>query len=397
MMQDGNNSVIFTLVYLLNMTIFIFVLVSVLKLFLCDPILGTFSFDDERIVIYNKTHVISFRFDDCKEIGLTRWLGGGTLSNHQFIYYVYFSKTRLTKEQRYYLFQRRNESEYKNSRLGINMPRYKSEYIMIQYTPEVFKRIIECVPLEFRDNLVQKEKSIILSRYEQWLNQDDPSLDEKESLLVNNNNNQCSEDKKSIKNEHRFSNQELYKTSITVRRQRAIAVAVWLLILLFGIAGFFDKHSTPTSIIVSKMILVLSLLFGIIIIGNSLFNYLLGKFSFDTEGISFRNTINHVYFPYDECVKMRIIRRITRYNVVHFICVSKNDFPNTNDKWLVLRPQWLAKKRRNLQYKKDYMVFEYYDAVVFKEFLECVPKRFREQLCIDEETLIAPLAKDFFE
>ncbi len=134
--------------------------------YLDDPILGKFSFDKDGITFYTPLRTIIFLYDECEEIGFTRWIAGGTITNHNYIYYIYFSKKVLTEEQRAYLFEGRS----KKKRGKHNKPLYQSEYVLFQYRPDFFPDFIECVPERFRGRLVREEENIDFKSYEKFLN-----------------------------------------------------------------------------------------------------------------------------------------------------------------------------------------------------------------------------------
>lgn len=131
-----------------------------------DPILGKFSFDKTGVTFYVPLRRIIFPYDECAEIGFTRWIAGGAIANHRYLYYIYFSKKKLTEEQRAYLFEGRSKKKHGKH----NKPLYQSEYVLFQYRPNVFADFIECVPERFRSKLIQEEKDLDLKPYEKFLN-----------------------------------------------------------------------------------------------------------------------------------------------------------------------------------------------------------------------------------
>ena len=118
-------------------------LVASVRPFFDDPLLGKFSFDQTSVTFYTPLRTITFHYDECVEIGFTRW----------GINYIYFSKKYLTLKQRSRLFAGRS----KKKRGRLNMPLYQSEYIMFQYRPKVFDEFIHCVPAQFREKLLQQK------------------------------------------------------------------------------------------------------------------------------------------------------------------------------------------------------------------------------------------------
>ena len=132
--------------------------------FFDDPILGRFSFDKDGVTFYTPLRSITFLYEECAEIGITRWIGGGQIKT-QYIYYVFLSKKVLTDEQRAYLFLGRS----KKKRGKRHMPLYQSEYVLFQYRPDIFASFIECVPEQFKNGLLWKEKNLNLRPYERIL------------------------------------------------------------------------------------------------------------------------------------------------------------------------------------------------------------------------------------
>lgn len=132
--------------------------------FIDDPILREFSFDSYSVVFYKPFHRLVFNYAECVEIGFTRWVGSDAAYNQQYLYYIYLSKVALNDSQRNRLF-------FDRSKLGWdNTPRYQSEFVLFQYTPEIFAEFIECVPEPFRSNLIEEESCMSLTPREQRLN-----------------------------------------------------------------------------------------------------------------------------------------------------------------------------------------------------------------------------------
>ena len=50
------------------------------------------------------------------------------------------------------------------------MPLYQSEYVLFQYSPEVFAEFIKCVPEPFRSKLIEEESHLNLTPREKRLN-----------------------------------------------------------------------------------------------------------------------------------------------------------------------------------------------------------------------------------
>ena len=139
------------------------VLIQYIWKFFDEPILGRVSFDRQAVTFYTKTHTIVFPYNECVEIGFTKWFGD--TAPGRYVYYIYFSKIALNEDQRSHLFEGRS----KTKRGKRNMPLYQSEYVLFQYRAEVFADFIECVPERFRTNLIETAESLHLNWYERIL------------------------------------------------------------------------------------------------------------------------------------------------------------------------------------------------------------------------------------
>lgn len=128
--------------------------------YLDDPILGKFSFDVNGITFYTPLRTITFLYDECAEIGFTRWIGG-TVIKQNYIYYIYLSKRTLTEEQRLNLFLGRSKKKRGNR----HMPLYQSEYILFQYRSDIFSSFVECVPERYKQGLIFTEKHLNLKAF----------------------------------------------------------------------------------------------------------------------------------------------------------------------------------------------------------------------------------------
>ena len=143
----------------------IIILISYIKGFFDDPILGRVSFDAHGVYFYTPINTIMITYSECKEIGFTRWVGASVLHNQQYSYYIYLSKIHLTDEQRKKLFWRRSKKKD-----GTDKPAYLLEFALFQYTPEVFADFIKCVPEPFRSKLIEEENQLNLTPREKRLN-----------------------------------------------------------------------------------------------------------------------------------------------------------------------------------------------------------------------------------
>ncbi len=132
----------------------LYVAVLWIRAILIDPLVGRVSFNDEAVVFYTATKTYVYPYEDVEEIGFAR--GPGSMG---YIYYVYFSKKRITNEMRPYFIPRRKPGkELKNC-----LPEYITEYVYYQYQPEVFKSMLEHLPKRFKQDLIDFEKNMVLS------------------------------------------------------------------------------------------------------------------------------------------------------------------------------------------------------------------------------------------
>ena len=133
----------------------VYAFIALIIIIIDDPILGRFSFDEKGITFYTPRRTITFLYDECAEIGFTRWRGLFCRYN----YYIYFSKRTLTEEQRAYLFERSKKKRGKRNR-----HLYQSEYVLFQYRPDIFSSFIESVPERFKRRLIITEKNLNLKK-----------------------------------------------------------------------------------------------------------------------------------------------------------------------------------------------------------------------------------------
>lgn len=124
-----------------------------------DPLVGKISFDTMGVNFYTPLKSFRFSYNECADIGFTSWYGFG---RSKIVFYVYFSKIEISPEQRHFLAARR----HKKKRGKRNMPLYQSEFLMFQYTSEIFSEFIECVPSPFREELLKKERELGLKGIE---------------------------------------------------------------------------------------------------------------------------------------------------------------------------------------------------------------------------------------
>ncbi len=131
----------------------IYAIISLLYWYLTDPILGEIIFDNIGITFFAPLKTFKFKYNECADIGFTSKYGIGRRKKE---FYVYLSKVEILPEQRRFLAARRSKKK-KGKR---NMPLYQSEFLMFQYTSEIFSEFIECVPSPFREELLKKEREL---------------------------------------------------------------------------------------------------------------------------------------------------------------------------------------------------------------------------------------------
>ena len=120
---------------------------DLIKTHLTDPILGKMSFDHYAVTMYTPRRTISIPYMECAEIGLTLWRGAGGP-----ICYVYLSKKPLSFEQMANLFPQRLQKK----KTVQGMPAYIDDYVLFQYTPDVFSEFVKYIPESLKEKVVDE-------------------------------------------------------------------------------------------------------------------------------------------------------------------------------------------------------------------------------------------------
>ncbi|MBQ1506639.1 MAG: hypothetical protein IIZ48_07720 [Erysipelotrichales bacterium] len=110
---------------------------------------------NEMIYFYTKHNkVVVFRYDECEEIGMS-----SSINPRDELMYacIYFSKVKLTKEQKEWIGWY-NKTPAEEKKRGLKLPIINEEYIYVQYKPELFFDLKQCLPEPFRTNLIEDEK-----------------------------------------------------------------------------------------------------------------------------------------------------------------------------------------------------------------------------------------------
>ena len=119
---------------------------------------------------------------------------------------------------------------------------------------------------------------------------------------------------------------------------------------------------------------------------------LLGKFSFDTNGITFYLPFKTLTFPYAFCQEIAFTRWVgasavynPQYN--YYIYLSKKELSESQREYLLWKRSKKKKKNRDMPlYQREFVVFQY-TPKIFADFIKCVPEPFRSKLIEEESKL----------
>lgn len=126
--------------------------------FFKDYITGTFSFDEKGITVYTLRHSRFYSWDEFIEYGFTKWIGGGKFAYSAYNYFVYCSRRHISENERDTIFRADNR---KNA----------DEYILFQYSPEVFDEFVKYIPDEkYREILTAQKNRLKLNWREKRMN-----------------------------------------------------------------------------------------------------------------------------------------------------------------------------------------------------------------------------------
>lgn len=103
--------------------------------------------------------------------------------------------------------------------------------------------------------------------------------------------------------------------------------------------------------------------------------------------VEFQTMSKRSELRYEDCNDIRVMRWNRGSVPLVFICLTKNQLPDEDDRWLFVRPGWVSKRRGLPQYGKDFMMIEVHDVKEFKSFIGSVPERFRVKMTEDAERI----------
>ena len=133
--------------------------------FISDPIFWKYSFDEKGITLYSWVKQIRFSWTDFIDAGFTRWQADAGIGTTDYIYYIYFSKKRITLDKQW-IFSHRSFRKPKKP----NLPVYLNDYVLIQYSIKRFDLLTGMLPSELGEKLIEERKHIRLKIYEKLLN-----------------------------------------------------------------------------------------------------------------------------------------------------------------------------------------------------------------------------------
>ena len=128
------------------------IIVTTLKAFFFDPLAGKYSFNKEGITFYTWIKVIHYPWEELVEVGFTIAIVEVT---HP-LPFIYFSKRKVSHENRGKLLQYRS---FKQSKIH-NMPIYVKDYALVQYNKKQFQQLLEVVPDHIKEQLIEEEKNV---------------------------------------------------------------------------------------------------------------------------------------------------------------------------------------------------------------------------------------------
>jgi len=134
--------------------------------FLNDPLFWKCSFDEREITLYSWLKQIRFYWTDFIDAGFTRWQADAGIGTKDYIYFIYFSKKRITLDNKMWIFSHRSFRKPKKP----NLPVYLNDYVLIQYSIKRFDLLTGMLPSELGEKLIEERKHIRLKIYEKLLN-----------------------------------------------------------------------------------------------------------------------------------------------------------------------------------------------------------------------------------
>lgn len=365
-----------------------------------DLLAGTYQLDKKGIKLTCPSREVFFSYEDCSEVGIVKVRANGRIGLE--LYYIYFSKRSLTETQKEGLLRFHRYKKFKRIIEREQLPRFETDYVMMQYDPGVFDEVVKYIPEEYRSGLCEQEKKVRLAGFVEYLHcgkrqkvrtnpeviRDVPVYEtDAEGIL-----------QESIESRHlEFSKKDSFRAS------KITYLPLIYSVLMFGFAGFHSiiNYRTKTYSSFGWCVFISCIVFAIYgtykVIHDKLTQPLINRVSFNKEGVVFKLPTKTLGIRFEDCKQIRIIKwKGKTYGAWGiFVCISKVIMPEQNDVDLYRRTARKARKMGLPEYKKDYFLFEYYEdpydgPVIFNAFLKCVPERFKAKLLEDEKSLGLP-------
>ena len=365
-----------------------------------DLLAGTYQLDKKGIKLTCPSREVFFSYKDCSEVGIVEVRANGRSGLD--LYYIYFSKRSLTETQKEELLRVHRYKKFKRIIEREQLPRFETDYVMMQYDPGVFDEVVKYIPEEYRSGLCEQEKKVRLAGFLEYLHcgkrqkvrtnpeviRDVPVYEtDAEGIL-----------QESIEGRHlEFSKKDSFRAS------RITYVPFYILVLAFGIPSILSTIDY-TNNLYSTYDWCLAIACDIFAlygayksIRDILTQPLINRVSFNKEGVVFKLPTKTLGIRFEDCKQIRLIKWQGRMpgNRSYFVCLSKVIMPEKNEWDLYTRSARKAQIKGLPEYKKDYFLFEYYEdpydgPVIFNTLLKCVPERFKAKLLEDEKSLDLP-------
>ena len=142
----------------------LFFIIEFIFLLIADPFMGKYWLDGEGIYFQTISKTIYYAWNEIVDVGITCWQADG--SGRDSIFYIYFSKQPISRENRKWIIKYRSFKKPKKT----NLPLYIKDYICIQYSKRDFNDLISAMPCWIKDKLMSEETIIALHGAEKLLN-----------------------------------------------------------------------------------------------------------------------------------------------------------------------------------------------------------------------------------
>jgi len=337
-----------------------FMLPYSLYLFYSDWFSGVISFDKEKVTLTLLFRKIIYQYSDCADMGFCM----AQLRRSKAIC-VYLSKAKMTEQQRIQFFQT------PANRMGdsSDLPIFKSDYIQFKYYPDVFKEFVNAIPERFKERLIKDEQKLTTKL-----------------VFFSEELTNVYSGKKVNMNDVPINGKGLsaLKLSNYYRDHFGVLILIDLMIILFYfMIRFLQKSYSPFDLLLMKLLGPLILVLTVSLIWIKMTSFLLGKYSFDREKVVFQTPIKKMEIHYEECNEIRVMRWNKGPIPLVYICMTKNQLPDENDRWLFVKPGWMSKRKDLPQYGKDFMMIEVHDVKEFKSFIGMIPEKHRTKMIED--------------